>query len=61
MQEKDQQCQFKNSMSISMVVIFSHHVHMNAKTILEALHSTKCPTGATMPLSSFTKDKKKRL
>jgi hypothetical protein len=47
----------KNSMSISMVVIFSHHVHMNAKTILEALHGTKCPTGATMTLSSFAKKK----
>jgi hypothetical protein len=31
---------------------------MNAKTILEALHGTKCPTGATMTLSSFTKDEK---
>jgi hypothetical protein len=33
---------------------------MNAKTILEALHGTKCPTGATMTLSSFTKDKKNK-
>jgi hypothetical protein len=38
--------QYENTIS----VVFAHHVHMNAKPILKALHSTECPTGTTMTL-----------